>query len=217
MQTIICVLNLCVLTTQTERCPTVVIKGERHSGTRWARAMITAGCPCSRFEFGSFDADGMYGWKHGAFPFKAPPPNVLPLIIYRKADTWVHHMTKNAYENNMPATNTIETLIKRPFQCNKSRDPQCPDGFAYKNALTMRTTKYAQWYGMKGALHMCYEMLSPTRLAAALNTHGVSCNVTKMTRVGYISHSNRGGDNASPFIDAYSSDILEANIQALCV
>jgi len=47
----------------------VTIRGERNSGTNWARQLILKNSEV-QWEFGNDDADGIYGWKHRFFQMK---------------------------------------------------------------------------------------------------------------------------------------------------
>ena len=178
--------------------PTFVsIKGERHHGTNWVRQMINIACPTTAFIVNDkVDSDGAWGWKHGMFTFDLPPPNVLPLVLYRRIDTWLPHMARNTYEEKHRRTNgavLIEDLISRPFPCSLKLDALCPPSGEYNNAIKMLQAKYKAWSTVPG-IHLCYDKLSdlgPSYLTSVLLDHNISCSVAKMKLAGYRTHTNK--------------------------
>jgi len=170
----------------------VTIKGERHHGTNWVRQMINTGCPTTRFALNTTcDSDGAWGWKHGMFTFATPPPNVIPLVIYRSVETWLPRMARETYEAmGRKGTVPIMSLLEAPFPCSRTLDTLCPVAGTYPSAVDMLRAKYDAWASIPG-IHLCYDTLArmgPAHLANALKTHGVRCSVAKMKRVGYASN-----------------------------
>lgn len=118
----------------------VIIRGERHSGTNWFRALLTKNCPGLQYKLSKFkDIDSKYGWKHAKLNLTIIPQDELFIVLIRDTKSWLPRLRLNTYEktpeNNLPMVD----FLNSPWLPDKSVDDH------YENVFQMRYEKYRNW------------------------------------------------------------------------
>lgn len=124
--------------------PIVTIRGERHSGTNWVRAVLEKNCGSLAHKLGpALDSDGAWGWKHGFVPASwTPQTKDVMVILLRSAATWLPKMRTTAYNTDLDSrvrkTKGLVSYLALSFVDNYSNR-------RFKGVLDLRTAKYADF------------------------------------------------------------------------
>lgn len=122
--------------------PIATIRGERHSGTNWVRAMLEANCPSLGHRLSaSLDSDGAYGWKHGPSPRNwSPDSKDAMIVLVRSAASWVPKMKRVAYNPDLDRyrKDSLAHYMLRSFVDNYSKA-------RFKSVVELRSSKYRDY------------------------------------------------------------------------
>uniref|UniRef100_A0A7S3K106 Apple domain-containing protein n=1 Tax=Aureoumbra lagunensis TaxID=44058 RepID=A0A7S3K106_9STRA len=122
--------------------PIVTIRGERHSGTNWVRALVNHNCKELLFHFTpDLDADGVYAWKHGLSPLNwSQDTKDIMIFILRSASSWLPKMRHTAYNTELDRHRTTSLASFLEIAISDPNDREIFD-----NVLDMRTRKYKDY------------------------------------------------------------------------
>lgn len=188
--------------------PIATIRGERHSGTNWVRAMIETNCPSLHHRLSqSLDSDGAYGWKHGMSPDNFSPTSKDALIIVvRSAASWVPKMKRVAYngELDMHRSNTLSHYMRLTFVDNYSKT-------RYRNIVDLRSAKYRDYEALarrcpSNVVAVRYEDLvqdTAAFLFKALSRHIPACDASSFKAV--LSYAKFGATAQNKHVEHVAS------------
>lgn len=162
--------------------PLVTVRGERHSGTNWVRAMVDKNCALGHRLGPTLDSDGMYGWKHGFVPDNWSPDTLDAMIVLvRSAASWVPKMKRSAYNQDLDrrgkAAKSLTDYMRIAFKDNYSQR-------SFSSVVDLRTAKYVNYRETvqrcpKNVFAVRYEDLvthGAAFLFEALGTHLPACS-----------------------------------------
>jgi len=120
----------------------IIIKGERHHGTNFARSVVLENVLPSI----TCDRDPKYGWKHG--PLVPPRANLkkneLLLVITRDIFSWLPKMHTESYCYNEAKVLSFSDFIRSSYTCQPNVKDKSEIETA-TNIVQMRTRKYKNW------------------------------------------------------------------------
>mmetsp|Transcript_4642 Transcript_4642/g.6869 ORF Transcript_4642/g.6869 Transcript_4642/m.6869 type:complete len:359 (-) Transcript_4642:153-1229(-) len=119
----------------------ILIYGERHHGTNFARSVILENALPSI----TCERDQHHGWKHGPLvPPKANfKKNELLLVITRGVFSWLPKMHKETYCYNKGENLPFSDFIRSGYTCRPHEGKNLTETAA--NIVRIRTRKYKNW------------------------------------------------------------------------
>lgn len=169
-------------TDATTFAPLVTVRGERHSGTNWVRAMVDKNCGVGHRLAPSLDSDGVYGWKHGFVPDNWSPDTLDAMVVLvRSAASWVPKMKRSAYNQDLDrrgkTARSLADYMRIAFVDNYGQRQ-------FASVVDLRTAKYVNYRETarrcpKNVFAVRYEDLvthGAAFLFEALGTHLPACS-----------------------------------------
>ncbi|KAJ8598809.1 hypothetical protein CTAYLR_008643 [Chrysophaeum taylorii] len=182
--------------------PIVTVRGERHSGTNWVRAMVSENCPTVPHRLSPYlDSDGAYGWKHGGAPQNwSPDTKDAMIVLIRSAAAWLPKMKRVAYNSELDArgraAKSLSAYVRVPFVDNY-------DTRRYASVVDLRTAKYKDYRDLalrapRNVFAVRYEDLverGASYLFRAIEAHLPACDARAFVEVK--SYAKFGATNPS--------------------
>jgi len=119
----------------------IIIKGERHHGTNFARSVVLENVLPSI----TCDRDPKCGWKHGLL---VPPranlkKNELLLVITRDIFSWLPKMHRQSYCFNEEKSLSFSDFIRSDYACQPNKKKNFTE--TATNIVRIRSRKYKNW------------------------------------------------------------------------
>ena len=124
----------------------VTIRGERNSGTNWARQLVLKNADVQWMESKNHDyEDGRYGWKHAFLSDdnikKINEENAILIVIYRDIFSWLISTYKRSYCKGFSAKEmSFSKFIRHKYNFHNEKA---------NNIIELRTNKIKQWNASK--------------------------------------------------------------------